>query len=104
MRDPEEVVSQIRNALERENQAYTFIAGRFVDRMTAQEVESVETALQTPIEAAQAELPLLLLCLFSGIEFCLIILLDLSGKLSPPKNRQALFNAFQGLSSGPLPV
>jgi len=30
--------------------------------------------------------------------------LDFSGNLSPPKERQALFNAFQGLSSGPLPV
>jgi signal transduction histidine kinase len=51
MRDPDEVASQIRNALERENQAYTFVGGRFIERMTPQEVESVETALRTPIEA-----------------------------------------------------
>jgi hypothetical protein len=46
MGDPDEVASRIRNALERENQAYTFVGGRFVERMTVQEVESVETALK----------------------------------------------------------
>ncbi len=51
MGDPDEVASRIRNALERENQAYTFVGGRFVERMTPQEVESVESALNTPIEA-----------------------------------------------------
>jgi hypothetical protein len=51
MGNPNEVASQIRHALERENQAYTFVGGRFVERMTPQEVESVETALQTSIEA-----------------------------------------------------
>jgi hypothetical protein len=52
MANPNEAVirSRIRDALERENQAYTFVGDRFVERMTAQEVESVETGLQSPIE------------------------------------------------------
>jgi len=48
---PNEVASQIRNALERKNQAYTFVGGRFVERMKPQEVESVQTAFKTQIEA-----------------------------------------------------
>jgi AbiJ N-terminal domain 4 len=37
MGDPDEVASRIRNALERENQAYTFVGSRFVERMAPQE-------------------------------------------------------------------
>jgi len=48
---PDQVASEIRNVLERENQAYNFVGGRFVERMTSEETESVETALKTPIEA-----------------------------------------------------
>jgi hypothetical protein len=51
MRDPSEVASRVRDALERENQAYTFIGHRFIERMTPQEVKSVEAALRTPIES-----------------------------------------------------
>lgn len=36
--------------LEQENQAYTFIDGRFVERMMPDEIQSVEKALATPIE------------------------------------------------------
>jgi len=56
MHDPDEVASRIRNALERENQAYTFVDDRFIDRMTPQEIQSVETALQTPIEGVRVHL------------------------------------------------
>jgi hypothetical protein len=51
IRSPDEVASQIRDALERENQAYTFVGGRFIERMPGYEVASVETALKTEIEA-----------------------------------------------------
>jgi hypothetical protein len=54
MRDPDEVASRIRNALERENQAHTFVGGRFVERMTPQEVELVETALNSIKESISA--------------------------------------------------
>jgi hypothetical protein len=54
--DPHLVGSLIRNALERENQAYTFVGGRFVERMTLQEIESVETGLQIPIEGVRVHL------------------------------------------------
>jgi hypothetical protein len=42
--------SAIREALERENTAYTFVGGRFVERMTDAEVESIEKMLRSPIE------------------------------------------------------
>jgi hypothetical protein len=51
MRDPGRVAARVRDALERENQAYTFVGNKFVPRMTPQEVESVEIALQSPIES-----------------------------------------------------
>jgi hypothetical protein len=51
MRHPEGVAAWIKEVLEQENQAYTFVGNRFTERMTPQEVESVETALKTPIEA-----------------------------------------------------
>jgi hypothetical protein len=51
MRDPGRVAAWIKQELEQENQAYTFVGGLFVERMTPQEVESVETALKTRIEA-----------------------------------------------------
>jgi AbiJ N-terminal domain 4 len=47
------VASLIKEALEAENTAYTFLDGLFVERMTPQEVESVETALQIPIEGVR---------------------------------------------------
>jgi hypothetical protein len=56
VRDPYQMGSLIRDALERENQAYTFVGGRFVERMTPQEIESVETALQIPIEGVRVHL------------------------------------------------
>jgi hypothetical protein len=59
MRDPGRVAAWIKQELEQENQAYTFIGGLFVERMTPQEVESLETALKTPIEAIREH--------FSGI-------------------------------------
>jgi hypothetical protein len=42
--------SAIREVLERENTAYTFVGGRFVERMTDSEVQSIERALRSPIE------------------------------------------------------
>jgi hypothetical protein len=47
---PEKTEANIRQALARENTAYTFVAGRFVDRMTDSEVQSVEKVLRSPIE------------------------------------------------------
>ncbi len=47
---PEYTAQAIRNALERENTAYTFVGGHFVDRMTPQEVQSIEEALASPID------------------------------------------------------
>jgi hypothetical protein len=56
MRDGGEVAFRLRDALERENQAYTFVGGRFVERMMPHEVQSVETALQTTIEGVRVHL------------------------------------------------
>jgi hypothetical protein len=40
----------------------------------------------------------------AGLVYDLTAIDNCSGNLTPPKERQALFNAFQGLSSGPLPL
>jgi len=53
---PEKTACAVREAMERENTAYTFVGGRFVERMTPQEVKSVETALKTPIEGVKVHL------------------------------------------------
>jgi hypothetical protein len=50
------VSARIKDALETENTAYTFLDGLFVERMTPQEAESVETALQTPIDGVRVHL------------------------------------------------
>jgi hypothetical protein len=47
---PEQTAEAIRKALERENTAYTFVGGLFVERMTTSEVQSVEKVLVSPIE------------------------------------------------------
>jgi hypothetical protein len=54
MRYPERVATWINEVLKQENQAHTFVDGRFVERMTTEEIASVETALKTPIEAIRA--------------------------------------------------
>jgi hypothetical protein len=54
--DSKAVALLIKAALEAENTAYTFLDGLFVERMTPQEVESVEIALQTPIEGVRVHL------------------------------------------------
>jgi hypothetical protein len=56
MQHPELVAAGITQALERENQAYTFIDAQFVERMTPQEVESIETALEAPIDGVRLHL------------------------------------------------
>ena len=47
---PDKTEENIRRALARENTAYTFVGGRFVDRMTDSEVQSIEEVLRSPIE------------------------------------------------------
>jgi AbiJ N-terminal domain 4 len=47
---PEQTAEAIRKALERENTAYTFVGGLFVERMTTSEVQSIEKVLFSPIE------------------------------------------------------
>jgi hypothetical protein len=44
------VAPDVKAALERENTAYTLLDGLFAERMTPQEVQAVEEALQSPIE------------------------------------------------------
>ena len=46
---PEQTAEAIRKALERENTAYTFVGGLFVERMTTSEVQSIEKVLFSPI-------------------------------------------------------
>jgi hypothetical protein len=48
--EPEETTKAIREALEKENTAYTFVGGLFVERMEPSEVQSVEKVLRSPIE------------------------------------------------------
>jgi AbiJ N-terminal domain 4 len=50
LRDPDETERKIREALQRENTAYTFVEGYFVERMTGVEVQAIETSLRSPIE------------------------------------------------------
>lgn len=47
---PDMSAANIREALARENTAYTFVGRRFVDRMRPEEVQSVEKVLRSPIE------------------------------------------------------
>ena len=47
---PDKTEENIRRALARENTAYTFVGGRFVDRMTDSEVQSIEKVLRSPID------------------------------------------------------
>jgi hypothetical protein len=48
--EPEKTAERICEALERENAAYTFVGGLFVDRMAPEEVKSIEVALESPLE------------------------------------------------------
>jgi hypothetical protein len=50
IREPEKTAEAIRTVLERENTADTFVGNYFVERMTAEEVKSVEKVLRSPIE------------------------------------------------------
>jgi hypothetical protein len=47
---PAKTAENIRRALARQNSAYTFVGGHFVDRMTDAEVQSIEKVLRSPIE------------------------------------------------------
>jgi hypothetical protein len=51
---PDDTAEAIRNASARENAAYTFVGGRFVDRMRPEEVQSGENVLRSPIEGIRA--------------------------------------------------
>jgi hypothetical protein len=51
--DGEETAQKIRVALEGERTVYTFVGGRFVDRMTPDEVKSIEQVLRSQLEAVR---------------------------------------------------